>query len=217
MEFNREHSQPWLSSNSLRRTCVALLAANFLLITIVCCRDTFWLIARGFTLLPTGAITPATHGELIASTVLGQRLPQRNFLRQTLDLYLHSAGIESGYGFFAPNVGGTSKLIFELHFADGRVAYEPAGVDPKESGLRFASFMDFVSRTQSQPLRDILIRSLAEPIWQRHPDLVKIRAILGTLSYPSPAELLDGTGAAYHFVAAYDLTRPESSPAPKKP
>ncbi len=189
----------------------------FSAVSAVCCRDTFWLIARGLTLLPERATGLTETGESVATAALGQELHRTNLSRQTVDLYLHAAGIESGYGFFAPNVGGTSKLIFELHFADGRVEYEPAGVDPNESGLRFASFMDYVGRTQSQALRDILIRSLAQPIWQRRPDVIRIRAILGTLSYPSPAELLDGTGAAYHFVAAYDLTRPESSPAPKKP
>ena len=190
---------------------------HFFAVSAVCCRDTFWLVARGLTLLPERANGLAEIGESMATTALRQELHRTNLWRQTVDLYLHAAGIESGYGFFAPNVGGTSKLIFELYFADAHVEYQSAAVGPNESGLRFASFMDYVSRTQSQALRDILIRSLAEPIWQRHPDLVRIRAILGALSYPSPTELLNGAGASYNFVAAYDLTRPENSPALKKP
>ena len=192
-------------------------AIHFLVITAVCFRDTLWLTTRSLTLLPISVAASATKGAIFITRALGQQSARTNLYRKALDLYLHAAGVESGYGFFSPNVGSSPKLIFELHFADGHVAYEPAGVGPNEGRLRFASFMDYVSRTQSQALRDILIRSLAQPIWQRHPDVVRIRAILGALSYPTPTELLNGTSASYDFVAAYDLPRPETSPTPKNP
>ena len=192
------------------RICLALLAVHFLLITAVCCRDTFWLVAQGFTLLPPSASAMAKKGEVFASTTLGERLQRRQFLRQSIGFYLNLGGIETGYGFFAPNVGGSSRLVFELHFADGRVTYEPAGWGRNESALRVSTFVDYVSQTKSERLRGILINSLARSIWQRHPDLVKLRAILGVLSYPLPAELLQGKGAAYDFVGSYDLIRPDN-------
>jgi hypothetical protein len=169
------------------------------------------------TVLPPTATDSASGGLLFTTTALGQRLPTNHLLRQSLDLYLHAAGIESGYGFFGPNVGGTPRLVFELYFADGHVAYKPMNVSPDGDSLRFATFLDYVSRTQSQSLRDILIRSLAQPIWQCHPEVVKIRAILGTLSYPSPTERLNGLGASYNLITAYELSRPENLQASRNP
>jgi hypothetical protein len=45
-------------------------------------------------------------------------------VRNGITVYLHSAGIEAGYGFFAPNVPPNYKLVFELHYPDGRIDYE---------------------------------------------------------------------------------------------
>ena len=60
----------------------------------------------------------------IVSIGLGQDLAASNPAREALATYLHIAGIESGYGYFAPNVPGSYKLVFELHYPDGRVQYE---------------------------------------------------------------------------------------------
>ncbi len=183
-------------------------------ITLVCCRDTLWIVEQGFTVFGRRAKQPATIGESSNSVAPGQSLRVENSLRQVLDLYLHSAGIESGYGFFAPNVGNSPKLILELQFADGGVEYEPIVADSKENSLRLASFMDYVNRTNSETLRDILIRSLAKPFWQRRPEIVRIRAILGVLSFPSAADLLAGKGPSYEVVSVRDLARPESPHPP---
>ena len=201
----------------MRNLLIAVLAVHFLLTTVVCFRDTFWLIGRSATILPQAGTDSAREGLQFTTAALGQRLPRNHLLRQSLDLYLHATGTESGYGFFAPNVGGTSRLVFELYFADGHVAYKPANADPDGDSLRFASFVDLVSRTQSESLRDILIRSLAQPIWQCYPEVVRIRAILGTLSYPLPAERLKGGSAFYNFVGAYELSRPKNLPARENP
>jgi len=165
------------------------------------------------TILPSGASDSAKEGLLFTSSALGERLPPNYLLRQSIDVYLHAAGIESGYGFFAPNVGSTVRLVFELHFADGKIEYQPAIPEPAQDDLRLTTFLDYLNRTNSEQLRNILIRSLAKSLWSRHPTLVKVRAILGTLSYPSPAELLAGKGASYQFVAALELTRPSTSDA----
>jgi hypothetical protein len=165
------------------------------------------------TILPPSVSDSAAGGLLFTSAALGQRLPSNYLLRQSIDLYLHVAGIESGYGFFAPNVGSTVKLVFELHFADGRVEYQPAIPEAAQDDLRLTTFLDYLNRTNSEQLRNILTRSLAKSLWSRHPTLVKVRAILGTLSFPSPTELVAGKGASYQFVAALELTRPPTSDA----
>jgi hypothetical protein len=190
---------------------IVFFAIHFLCVGVVCCRDTFWIIGRGLTVLGAKGNALGNAGESFATAALGEQLARTHWLRQSIDLYLHAAGIESGYGFFAPNVGSTSKLVFELHFADGKVEYQPAVLDAAQDDLRLASFLDSLNRTNSERLRNILIRSLAEPLWSRHPTLVKVRAILGTLSFPTPAEIVAGKGASYQFVTAFELTRPPTS------
>ena len=57
-------------------------------------------------------------------TVLGQKLPPNNPMRETIAFYLHAAGIEAGYGYFAPNVPYSYKLVFELTYPNGTTEYE---------------------------------------------------------------------------------------------
>ena len=105
-----------------RNLCLAWFVLHFLLIIIASCRDLFRLVADGLTILPSSFSIAAQHVETIASSALSQNLPGSNLFRRGLITYLHIAGIERGYGYFAPNIPGGYKLVFELHFADGRVA-----------------------------------------------------------------------------------------------
>ena len=50
------------------------------------------------------------------------------------------AGIETGYGYFAPNVPGGYRLVFELHYPDGRVEYELPSVSSAAAGLAHSRF-----------------------------------------------------------------------------
>ena len=63
-----------------------------------------------------------------------------NPVRQALATYLHIAGIETGYGYFAPNVPGSYKLVFELHYPDGRVEYELPSVSSAAAGVACSRF-----------------------------------------------------------------------------
>ena len=74
-------------------------------------------------------------------------LAASNPIRQVLATYLHLAGIETGYGYFAPNVPGSYKLVFELHYPDGRVEYELPSVSSAAAGLRLAGLLDKIGRT----------------------------------------------------------------------
>jgi hypothetical protein len=106
-----------------RNLCLAWFVLHFLLIIIASCRDLFRLVADGLTILPSSFSIAAQRVETIASRALSQNLPDSNLFRRGLITYLHIAGIERGYGYFAPNIPGGYKLVFELHFADGRVEY----------------------------------------------------------------------------------------------
>jgi hypothetical protein len=139
---------------------------------------------------------------------MGRILPQDNGLRRTISTYLHVAGIEVGYGFFAPNVPESYKLVFELHFSDGRVEYEVAGPQSGESSFRFASLLDFMGRTTSEQERQGLVRLVAGSMWRKHPDLVKVRALLGAIVLPGPIEYRQGKSPAYVFRHAYEFAPP---------
>ncbi len=106
--------------------CAAWFGLHFLLIISFSCRETLGLIARGLTIFPSSFKSFAQKAETVADAVLGQHLAASNAVRQALATYLHIAGIETGYGYFAPNVPGSYKLVFELHYPDGRVEYECA-------------------------------------------------------------------------------------------
>ena len=98
---------------------------------------------------------------------------------------MHLAGIETGYGYFAPNVPGGYKLVFELHYADGRVEYELPRVNSAAAGLRVAGLLDKIGRTRSDALREHLVKMLTSSIWREHPGLKTIRAVFGSVSLPS--------------------------------
>ena len=84
--------------------CAAWFGLHFLLIISFSCRETLGLIARGLTIFPSSFKSFAQKAETVADAVLGQHLAASNAVRQALATYLHIAGIETGYSYFAPNV-----------------------------------------------------------------------------------------------------------------
>jgi hypothetical protein len=190
-----------------RGVFLGALGLHLVFALCVCLQETFWLVGRGLTNSSSAGKRLADAGEHGAAAAVGRRLPRSHAIRHAIQTYLHAAGIESGYGFFAPNVPDTYKLVFELHYADGRVEYEPAGVDTGEVGLRFASLMDYIGRTSSDLEREVLVKLLARSTASQHRGVVKIRAILGSLALPDPAEFQVNRSAIYQFRHAYDFVR----------
>ena len=83
---------------------LACFLLHFLLIVTVCSRETLWLIARGLTIFPSSFKSYAPIAGTEVATVTGQNLATLNPLQRAFATYLHIAGIERGYGYFAPNV-----------------------------------------------------------------------------------------------------------------
>jgi hypothetical protein len=190
---------------------LAWFGVHFLLIIAFSCRDTLWLVAQGLTILPPSLKSFSQKAEKAVSAALGQRLPASNPVRQALETYLHIAGIETGYGYFAPNVPGSHKLVFELHYPDGRVEYELPRVNRAAAGLRVAGLLDQIGRTDYDALREILVKMLAHSVWREHPDVTMIRAIFGSISLPSVSEFEHGKKESYEFLYAYDFTRTDKA------
>jgi hypothetical protein len=192
-----------------QRIYLALAGLHFLLIAIVSCRDIVWLVAHRLTILPSPFNAAAEKVEPIVAGTLGDKLSASNPLRRALLTYLHIAGIDRGYGYFAPNVPSGYKLVFELHYPDGRVQYELPGVNSASAGLRIASLLDEIGRTRSDPLREYMVKTLAASVWREHPGVKTVHAVFGSLNLPSPAEFERGRRESYDFLYAYDFSRAE--------
>jgi hypothetical protein len=137
---------------------------------------------------------------------LGQNLAPSNPARETLNTYLQLAGIETGYSYFAPNVPSGYRLVFELHYPDGRVGYELPSVGSAAAGLRIAGLLDNIGRTPYDALREILVKTLAQSVWREHPDVESVRAIVGLIRLPTVREFEGGKRESYEFLYAYDFS-----------
>jgi hypothetical protein len=179
---------------------------HFLLIVSFSCRDTLQSVAYGPTILPSWVKHFSQNTDRIISIALGRELPASNPVREAFATYAHAAGIEAGYGYFAPNVPGSYKLVFELHYPDGRVEYELPSVSSAAAGLRIGGLLDYIGRTRSDELREVLVKMLAKSVWRQHPEANTIRAIFGSMSLPSVREFRHGKRESYEFLYAYDFS-----------
>ena len=190
------------------------LTLHFLLIASVSCRDTLQMIVQGPTILPFSFKNPLKKAEKIVSIALAQDLAASNPIRQALATYLHISGIEASYGYFAPNVPGSYKLVFELHYRDGRVEYELPSVSSAAAAFRIVGLLDNIGRTRSDALREQLVKMMAQSIWREHPDVETVRAIFGSIGLPSVRDFEHGKRESYEFLYAYDFSLQNEPPKP---
>ena len=172
-------------------------------------------VAEGPTILSISFNNFSQKAETALSATLGQKLPASNPVREALNTYVQLAGIEAGYGYFAPNVPAGYRLVFELHYRDGRVEYELPSVRSEAAGLRIASLLDSIGRTPYDALREILVKTLAQSVWREHPDVESVRAIVGSITLPTTSEFERGKRESYQFLYAYDFSL-ENAPAKMK-
>ena len=185
---------------------------HFSLIVIVCLQAMFSIFAKVPTVFPTSLEKCWRSAEGVASAAIGRRLDGSNPLRNGLAVYLHSAGIESGYGFFAPNVPDNYTLLFEVHYLDGRIEYDLPNVRNASGGLRLNGLLDQVGATTYEPLRQTTLKILTYSVWQIHPDASKIRALFTSARWPSTNEFEHGQKESYELLYAYDFTFKEPKP-----
>ena len=176
-----------------------------------------WAVANDYTLLPRSVDHWADKAEDITHAALGEKLPTSNLLRQIVAAYLPVAGIDKGYGYFAPGVPNSYKLVFELRYADGRMEYELPSLSGKAAGVRMVTLLDHIAQTQYDPLREVILKMLAYSVWQEHPDAVTIRAVFGQIEEPTAAQALQGQSESYQFLYAYDFSFAPQPANPAKP
>jgi hypothetical protein len=175
------------------------------------------LVAEGPTIFPASFKSFSHKAETALSVALGQHLTASNAIRQALATYLHLAGIETGYGYFAPNVPGSYRLVFELHYPDGRVEYELPSVSGAAAGLRIAGLLDTIGHTRHDVLREYLVKTLARSIWREHPEVQTVRAVFGSIRLPTVSQFEHGQRGSYEFMYAYDFALQNEPAKPKGP
>jgi hypothetical protein len=192
-----------ISSMLSKRVYVTWFGVHFLLITAVCFAGIFSLVAEGTTMLPSSLEKCA---ELIAAFVLGKESAASNPVRQCIATYLHAAGVQAGYSFFAPNVPGYHKLTLELYYADGRVVYESPHLIGGGSALRLDSLLGRLGDSRYEPLREVIVKMLALSAWREHPEVKKIRATFGTVIPPDIDDFEHGKSESFQPMFSYDFS-----------
>jgi hypothetical protein len=202
-----------LKSGKLPAFRLAFFIVQFVCILLVCLNDIFSIFSTSATFFPDTLNPVWDRGAEVTLIPLGQTLPETNPVRQTVSAYLNLAGIEAGYSYFAPNIPDNYKIVFELYYPDGRTEIELPRVNSRSAGLRFATLLDKVTETEYAPLRTMMVKMLAFSVWQDHPSANKIRAVLGSVDLPSPAEFRLGRKESYRVLFAYDFDFSAAQPS----
>ena len=189
-----------------KRVYVAWFGIHFFLITAVCFAGLFSLIAEGATILPSALDTYAHKAELLAAWLLGKQAPAASPVRRSIATYLHAAGIQSGYTFFAPNIPGYYKLTLELYYQDGRVEYESPQVSGQAARLRINSLLNRLADARYEPLREVVVKMIALSVWRERPDVKRIRATFGSVSPPSMGDFEHGKAESFQPMFSYDFS-----------
>lgn len=174
-------------------------------------------MAHGLTIFPSSFKSTGELGEKIASPALGSDLAKASPVRHAIALYTHSAGIETGYGFFAPNIPDSYSLVFEIHYSDGRIEYDLPQTGRAAADLRLAGLLDKMGRSEYDPLREGLVKMLASSVWRAHPNAAMIRGLFGSITLPSISEFERGKKQSFELFYVYDFSSNAQSTKPDVP
>lgn len=189
-----------------KRIYAAWAGVHFFLITVICLRGIFALVAADGTLLPSALNPCARSGEAVLASVLGKDLAASNPWRLGIATYLHAAGSQAGYSFFAPNVPGYHKLTLELYYQDGHIEYDAPHVQGGAAALRLDSLLDRLADPLYEPLREVTVKMLVLSVWQEHSDVKKIRAIFDSVNPPSISDFERGKRESFQPLFSYDFS-----------
>jgi hypothetical protein len=156
--------------------------------------------------LPSALDKYARKAEVAATSVSGNELAASNPVRRGIATYLHAAGSQAGYSFFAPNIPGYYKLTLELYYHDGRVEYDSPHVSGGAAALRLDSLLDRLADPGYEPLREVVVKMLAASVWQEHAEVKKIRAIFGSVNQPSISDVEHGKRESFQPLFSYDFS-----------
>lgn len=196
--------------------CSVFCAVQFALVGLVCTHETLWLLERNLTIIPAGWDSLWRSIDRAPSLILADWKGADPIWRTIVAGYISGAGIEAGYGYFAPNVPLPHALIFECKYRDGHFDYQSPVVADAAAHLRLTTLIEQVARIDDAKWREELIRLLARSTWKRHPEIVSIRALFGSISSPTAAEYRAGKTEhtfTCQYIYSLALPRPEAAGA----
>jgi len=185
-------------------------------IAAICARETIWALAQGPSIFPPSFDPIWKKTDQVAAAIFGEKLPLSQPTRQVTTGYEHLAGVESGYGFFAPNVTDSSELLFELHYSDGRIEYDLPSVGSNAAGIRLATLLDKIRLTEDSDLRETMIKMLTHANWQEHREANLIRAIFGQVVLPGVDQFERGERERFDVLYTYDFVARASQDRPSQ-
>jgi hypothetical protein len=164
---------------------VSWLCLHLLLIALICGHETAWLIGKQLTVVRPDSGPWWKEVDHVSQSLTRGRLLPENAFGKVINTYTNLAGIEVGYGYFAPNVPEAHALVFELCYPDKHLEYEAPLTRSHEGKLRLTSLIEQIGSTDSDPWRNELIRRLARSTWQNHPKAISMRGFFGTITPPT--------------------------------
>lgn len=194
----------------VRYALLIALALHFSAIALVSVRELSWLVANGLTIVPTTWRNPARNIEDFSIAALVENLEPGNNCHQTIATYLNLAGIQGAYGFFAPNVSDSNRLVFEFQFPDGHVEQDLPHVSSEESAVRLAGVLDEIARTRIGVLREALVQLLAEEAWNNYPDAIALRATFRSTTVAPVGE--PDADTSEHILHTYEFALSQKKP-----
>lgn len=193
------------SSGKWKTAAVFLCSFHLFLALLFNARIAFSHLSSGATVFPERWRDFFRAAGDVTTIISGGQLDRHNILRRGLVTYQHLTGIETGYGFFAPNVAISHKLVFVVKYSDGHVEYELPSVAGSATGTRMPLLLDSIAHTPYEPLRQTMLKMMAFKIWQRHPDAEVIRAVFGYVDLPGLSDYACGMKESYEDLFAYDF------------
>jgi len=189
-----------------KRIYAAWFGIHFFLITAVCLAGVFSLVAEGATILPSSIDTYARKAEITIAWLMGKQASSSNRIKQVIATYLHAAGIQAGYTFFAPNVPSHHRLTLELFYGDGHVEYESPRVHGKAAALRLESLLNKLPEERYEPVREVVLKMLAFSVWRERPEVKRVRATFETVHLPSITEFEHGKTETLEPMFSFDFS-----------
>jgi hypothetical protein len=187
-----------------RGVYLAWCACHFALILAVSADGLYSLIADGLTIIPVHR----DKGRLQETAwATARRQPAVNQFRELLVTYLHCAGIEGAYEFFAPNVPESYTLALQFEYPDGHVEEDWPGAESKAGGMRLSSLLDKIGRSDSEQFQRVFIKMLTLNVWRAHQQATAGKAVLAKMKlHAATAERIDNK-AVYEIVRVYRFSR----------
>jgi hypothetical protein len=188
-----------------QRFLLAALLLHLVVVLLASLSSAFSALAVGHSFFSTSARAWLADAQEITSFSFSRNPEEPSLAAQTIAFYTHSTGIDTGYGFFAPGVAVTHKLVFELQYPDGRVEHELPVVGGSATGVRMPLLLDNIARAPYDELRETMLKMMAFAVWREHRDAMVIRAVFGIVNLPDLSEYKRGVTASYEPLYAYDF------------